>query len=82
MKKIVVNKEVSAKLASMFGVSTRAVFYALNYTSQSPRAEKIRQMAMEMGGQVYEIKLAEPERPVKPVKVLDAKGNVVRTIQA
>ena len=82
MKKIVVTKEVSTKLSLMFGVSTRAVFYALNYTSQSTRAEKIRSQALEMGGQVYEIKLAEPERPAKPVKVLDNKGNVVRTINA
>ena len=37
---------------------------------------------IENGGQVYEIKLAEPERPAKPVKVLDNKGNVVRTINA
>lgn len=82
MKKIVVRRDVTAKLANMFGVSVRAVAYALNYVSKSERADKIRNQALEMGGQVYEIKLAKPERPAKPVKVLDRKGNVVRTINA
>lgn len=82
MKKILVKKGVSRELAKMFGVTHRAVCYALTYVSQSPTAEKIRETALQKGGQVYEIHLAEPETTKKPVKVLDKKGNVVRTINA
>lgn len=82
MKKIIVRKGVAQELAKMFEVSHRAVCYALTYVSQSERAEKIREAALQKGGQVYELRLAKPERPQKPVKVLDKKGNVVRTINA
>ena len=80
MKKIIVSRGVAQELAEMFEVSHRAVCYALTYVSQSPRAEKIREAALQKGGQVYKLSLAEPERTQKPVKVLDQKGNVVRTI--
>lgn len=80
MKKIIVNRGVAQELAKTFAVSDRAVNYALTYVSQSPRAEKIREAALQMGGQVYELRLAEPERTQKPIKVLDQKGNLVRTI--
>lgn len=82
MKKIIVSRGVAQELAEMFEVSHRAVCYALTYVSQSPRAEKIREAALQKGGQVYKLSLAEPERTQKPVKVLDQKGNVVRTINA
>ena len=55
MKKILVKKGVSRELAKMFGVTHRAVCYALTYVSQSPTAEKIREAALQKGGQVYEI---------------------------
>ena len=80
MKKIIVSRGVAQELAEMFEVSHRAVCYALTYVSQSPRAEKIREAALQKGGQVYELRLAEPERTQKPIKVLDQKGNLVRTI--
>ena len=82
MKKIIVSRGVAQELAEMFEVSHRAVCYALTYVSQSPRAEKIREAALQKGGQVYELRLAETERTQKPIKVLDRKGNVVQTINA
>ena len=80
MKKIVVRKDVTTELAKTFGVSGRAVYYALNYVSKSPRADQIREAAINMGGRVYEFKQTEIKTNVKPIKVLDNKGNVVRTI--
>lgn len=80
MKKIKVRKEVTDELAKMFGVSGRAVYYALNYVSKSPRADQIREAAIKMGGKMYEFKQTEIRTNVKPVKVLDNKGNVLRTI--
>ena len=80
-RKIIVPKEVSIELAKMFEVSKRAVHYALTYVSMSPRADKIRQAALQKGGQEVEIQVKVLQSaPVKPIKVLDSRGNVKRVI--
>lgn len=57
-------------------VSSGAVSMALSFKRNSPLANKIRAMALQNGGILLEEKEID-----KPVKVLDAKGNVVRIIQ-
>lgn len=56
-------------------VSSAAVSMALSFKRNSPLANKIRAMALEHGG-----KYLEEKEIAKPVKVLDAKGDVIRTI--
>ena len=50
---IMVNSAVSQKIARTMGVTTRAVYYALNYTNNSALCRRIRKMAIENGGKAY-----------------------------
>lgn len=56
-------------------VTSAAVSYALNFKRNSPKSHEIREMALQRGG-IY----LEEQEVCRLVKVLDAKGNVVRTI--
>jgi len=55
-KKIEVSKETKERIAKTFNVSTRAVEYALNFQRNSRKSFRMRIMAMNNGGKLYEIK--------------------------
>lgn len=77
-KKIVLkDKTIRRKIAEMVGVTPEAVTMALSYKRNSPNAIKIREMALQMGG----IPMEELWRTKREVKVLDVKGNIVKTIK-
>lgn len=82
--KIEATIEQRTQLAKTFGTSTRNVIYALNYERNSDLAMRIRQAALAMGCEKYEIEISirknKVDTPVRPVKVLDSKGNVTRII--
>lgn len=74
-KFIKIGKEKVSELAKMFGVSERAVAYALKYERNSPISEKIREAALKIGG-----KMMQEVDTHKVVKVLDSHGNVTQVI--
>lgn len=82
--KIEASIEQRAQLAKTFGTSARNVAYALSYERNSDLAMRIRQAALAMGCEKYEIEITvrknKVDAPVRPVKVLDSKGNVTRVI--
>lgn len=82
--KIEATIEQREQLAKTFGTSTRNVIYALNFERNSELALRIRQAALNMGCKKYEIEVTISKKmidePVKPIKVLDNKGNVTRVI--
>jgi hypothetical protein len=49
-RRIKVTPKTRAKIRKVFGVSDVAVFDALKYKTQAPRAERIREMAKKCGG--------------------------------
>lgn len=74
-QKIELSTDGKAMLAKMFGVSVRSVCQALAFERNSVRAYKIREAAIANGGRLLEINdVTDTAR--RPVKVLDAKGNV------
>lgn len=80
-RKIEATKEQREKLAKTFGTSSRNVAYALDYERNSELAMRIRQAALEMGCEQYEIEVTVIKKrvtPEKPVKVLDCRGNVTK----
>lgn len=50
MRRILIDKEVRAKLRSLFGVSNKTISFALCYRSHSDLARKIRATALQYGG--------------------------------
>lgn len=68
--------EVRNMIAKDFGITSAALSMALSFKRNSPMARAVREMAMQHGG-VY----LEEKEVSRPVKVLDAKGNVVKTIK-
>ena len=76
MKMIVLqNKEVREKIRRELGISGAALSYALNFKRNSPTAIKARMMALQNGGVLME------ESPIeRKVRILDAKGETVRTL--
>lgn len=82
--KIEATIEQRTQLAKTFGTSTRNVIYALNFERNSELAFRIRQAALNMGCKKYEIEVTISKKmvnePMKPIKVLDSKGNVTRVI--
>lgn len=78
-RKIELSAPKKAEIAKAFGVTTQCVSQALLYRRNSAQAEKIRMAALENGGTMVQI-IDVTEEFKKAVKVLDAKGNVVRTL--
>ena len=77
MKMIVLqNKEAREKIRRELGITGAALSYALNFKRNSPTAVKARTMALQNGGV-----LMEEVKSVRPVKVLDAKGNVIKILE-
>lgn len=77
MKMIVLqNKEAREKIRRELGITGAALSYALNFKRNSPTAKMARAMALQNGGV-----LMEEVAGVSPVKVLDAKGNVVKVLE-
>lgn len=67
--------EVRRMIAQKLGITSAALSMALSFKRNSPMAKIVREMALQHGG-VY----LEEKEVGRPVKILDAKGNVVRTI--
>lgn len=82
--KIEATIEQRTVLAKIFATSLRNVYYALNYERHSELAMRIRQAALRMGCKKYEVEITmtkrEVESPEELIKVLDARGNVVRVV--
>ena len=69
-----------AEIAKTFGVSIQNVSQALLYKRNSLKAEKIREAALINGGTLVQI-IDVTDELKKAVKVLDAKGDVIRTLK-
>lgn len=78
-QKIELSTKKRAEIAKTFGVTIQSVSQALMYRRNSTQSEKIRMAALANGGTLVQI-IDVTEEFKKAVKVLDAKGNVVRTI--
>lgn len=74
-QKIELDYEGKLKLARMFNVTHRSVCYALDFSRNSPQAAKIREAALAGGGKLVQI-VDVTDSVRRPVKVLDAHGNV------
>lgn len=74
-QKIEVSKEVRASIAETFKVTPQAVGQALQFKTNSLKAIRMRAMAMEKGGKLWQ----EAALAAKSVKELDSRGNVKRT---
>lgn len=83
--KIEATVEQRTELAKKFSTSMRNVIYALNYERNSDLAMRIRQAALRMGCEKYEIEVTVTRRkvevPKETIKVLDSHGNVTRIIE-
>ena len=79
MEKKIILKDQKAReeIAQAFNCGLPAVSLALSYQRNSPTSEKIRQMALAKGGEVW----AKTDAQAKPIKELDSKGNVKRVIE-
>lgn len=78
-QKIELSTKKRTEIAKAFNVTRQCVSQALMYKRNSVQAEKIRMAALENGGTMVQI-IDVTEEFKKAVKVLDAKGNVVKTI--
>lgn len=76
-RKIEISKEAKAKIAKFFKVTEANVRLALTYKRNSMQSEKIRQMALDMGGRLIQFEDITPE---KKVKILNSKGEVISVI--
>lgn len=74
-QKIELNAKGKALLAKMFGVSVQNVSQVLLFKRNSLQAARIREAAIANGGRLLEINDVT-DTAKRPVKVLDAKGNV------
>lgn len=78
-QKIELSAKKKAEIAKAFGVTSQCVSQALLYRRNSAQAEKIRTAALVNGGTLVQI-IDVTEEFKKAVKVLDAKGNIVKTL--
>lgn len=78
-QKIELGAKKKAELAKTFGVSVQSVSQALLYRRNSLKSEKIREAALVNGGTLVQI-IDVTDEFKKGVKVLDAKGNVIKTV--
>lgn len=72
--KIVLDAKGKQQIAKAFGITTANVGLALLYKRNSKNSERIREMALQLGGKMVEER--EIEVPKKVVKILDCRGNV------
>ena len=74
--KIELDKEGKREIAKAFGVTVANVGLALLYKRNSPQSERIRQMALQKGGRMVDVKVTvrEIKKPAKMVKILDKYG--------
>lgn len=72
--KIKLDADGKKKIAESFGVTIQNVSLALLYKRNSKDSERIREMALQLGGKMIEER--EIETPKKVVKILDNRGNV------
>lgn len=79
-QKIELGAKKKVEIAKTFGVSIQNVSQALLYKRNSLKAEKIREAALVNGGTLVQI-IDVTDEFKKTVKVLDAKGNVMKTIK-
>lgn len=77
MKMIVLKDgEARKKIRRELGITSAALSQALRFQRNSLSAAKARAMAIQNGGV-----LMEEQKTVRTVKVLDAKGNVVKVVE-
>ena len=76
-RKIELDATSKAKLAKIFGVSIQNVSQALSFKRNSTNAARIREAALQNGGQMLKIEVEETPRTVK---VLNSKGEVVKAV--
>ena len=79
-KKIKLSTEGREKIQKTFGVTHVCVSLALSYSRNSDLSRKIREMALKLGGKLYEVSETEVEASAKPIKILDSKGNVKKIL--
>lgn len=72
--KIVLDAKGKQEIAKAFGITIANVGMALLYKRNSKNSERIREMALQLGGKMIEER--EIEVPKKVVKMLDSRGNV------
>lgn len=74
--KIELDKEGKREIAKAFGVTVANVGLALLYKRNSPQSERIRQMALQKGGRMVDVKVTvrEIKKPLKTIKILDKYG--------
>jgi len=74
--KIELDKEGKREIAKAFGVTVANVGLALLYKRNSPQSERIRQMALQKGGRMVDVKVTvrEIKNPLKTIKILDKYG--------
>jgi len=78
-QKIELSAKKKAAIAKAFGVSSQSVSQALLFRRNSLNAVRIREAALANGGTLVQI-IDVTDELRKAIKVLDAKGNVVKTI--
>lgn len=77
MKMIVLKDgEARKKIRRELGITSVALSQALHFQRNSLTAAKARAMAIQNGGV-----LMEEKKEVRIIKVLDAKGNVVKVVE-
>lgn len=69
-----------AEIAKQFGVTTQNVSQALLFRRNSPNAVKIRETAIKNGGTLVQI-IDVTDQLKKVIKELNARGEVIRTIE-
>ncbi|MDB9154217.1 hypothetical protein [Parabacteroides distasonis] len=79
-QKIELSAKKKAEIAKTFGVTSQSVSQALLFRRNSPNAERIREAALANGGSLVQI-IDVTDELKKAIKVLDSKGNVVKTIK-
>lgn len=69
---IKVSNEVRSELRRLTGASESAIWYALNYERHGEQSERVRALALQLGGQIH---LDLPETQI----VHDTDGRMVQT---
>lgn len=77
-QKIELNAEGKAELAKAFQVTVQNVSQALLFRRNSQQAVRIREASLRKGGRLVEIH--EVSLPTRTVKVLNQRGEVVKTV--
>lgn len=81
MRQYIELKNASARreIAEAFKVSLAYVSMSLNFKRQGDTSKKICEMAKNKGGKLVEVK--EVEMTTRTTKVLNTKGEIIKTIQ-